>query len=358
MTHGGDPREAIAADARSVLRHWRLEGAAASLRPLGSGLINETFAIDDGERRFVLQRVNPIFDGAIHDNITAVCRHLRDRGFEGPQLVETAAGDAWIDDRGTWRLQTAVTGVSHDALRGPEQAEVAGAFVGRWHATLADLDHAFVAVRAGVHDTPRHLDRLRAALVGRRDHPLHAAVAELGRALLDAAETLPALPDDALELRVAHGDLKINNLLFAPGDPLRPIALIDLDTVAPMALAFELGDAWRSWCNRADENQPEAEFDLDAFAASLRGWRRGWTDGGGRRLGDAERTAMLLGPEWISLELAARFAADALFEDYFGWDPARFESRGHHNLQRARGQWSLHRAFADSRGARADLLDR
>ena len=37
----------------------------------------------------------------------------------------------------------------------------------------------------------------------------------------------------------------------------------------------------------------------------------------------------------ICLELACRFAADALNENYFGWDPTRYPGRGEHNLARA-----------------------
>ena len=43
----------------------------------------------------------------------------------------------------------------------------------------------------------------------------------------------------------------------------------------------------------------------------------------------------------ITLELAARFAADALREDYFGWDAARFGSASEHNEVRAAGQLRL-----------------
>ncbi|MCA9687290.1 MAG: aminoglycoside phosphotransferase family protein, partial [Myxococcales bacterium] len=188
------------------------------------------------------------------------------------------------------------------------------------------------------------------------DHRLFSAVARLADEILETAETLPAL-DSAAPTRVAHGDLKINNLLFAdePG-PNRPLALIDLDTVAPMTLAYELGDAWRSWCNRAGEDEVEARLDLELFAASWQGWSQGWSQGGGQELGPEERQSLLLGPEWISLELAARFAADALREGYFGWNARRFPGRGEHNLHRARGQWSLHRALVAGRSRRASLL--
>jgi Ser/Thr protein kinase RdoA (MazF antagonist) len=162
---------------------------------------------------------------------------------------------------------------------------------------------------------------------------------------------LPVLPD-----RVCHGDLKFNNILFAAADGPeadRPLCLIDLDTLGPMPLAFELGDAWRSWCNRNGENNPVAALDLEIFRTSLEGYREGL----GRPLSEGERRALLLGLDWVSVELAARFAADALYENYFGWDPKRFAGRGEHNLVRARSQFSLHQALAAARPERMRLLD-
>jgi Ser/Thr protein kinase RdoA (MazF antagonist) len=318
------------------LSHWGR--ADARVEPCGRGLINSTYAVTDADGRVaILQRVNAIFDPATHYNILAVTEQLERMGLMTARLLPTLAGAPWLEFEGAvWRLQTAILGVSFDALADAEQARAAGEFVGRWHAALTELEHEFVALRLGVHDTPRHLATLRSALVNGRGHRLYDDVAPLAEALLDAVSSLAMLPE--CPARVAHGDLKINNLMFVGSDPsgrVRPQALIDLDTVAPMPLAHELGDAWRSWCNRAGENEPEARFDLELFEASLAGWLLGFAE----QPSATEREALLLGPEWISLELACRFAADALAEAYFGWDSSRFSSRGEHNLARARGQW-------------------
>ncbi|MFV8753483.1 phosphotransferase enzyme family protein [Nannocystaceae bacterium ST9] len=335
---------------RELLAAWGL--ADAEVTPLGRGLINATFAVDPASGpRYVLQRVNPIFDRRIHHNLLAVTEHLARVGMTTPRLVPTRDDQLIHEREGVWRLLTRVDGVGFDALADARQARAAGRFVGRWHAALRDLDHAFVGLRVGVHDTARHLATLRAALEQHPSHRLFPSVETLGRELLDTAERLPALP--ALPDRIAHGDLKINNLMFAGEDPAsEAIALIDLDTVGPMSLACELGDAWRSWCNLSTEDQHEARFDLELFAASL----AGWLEGIGEAPSADERLGLLLGPEWISLELAVRFAADALAEGYFGWSPERFAGRGEHNLARAQGQWSLHRAIVANRSARSRLL--
>jgi Ser/Thr protein kinase RdoA (MazF antagonist) len=337
--------------------------AGATIEPLGKGLINQTFLVAAAagrpgvpDRHFVLQRLSPIFSPAINDNIVAVTRALAAAGLETPRLLPTRDGPFWLDlgkDEGVWRLQTFVPGASFDKVQSPAQAHAAGALVARFHAALDSLDHKFRGLREGVHDTGKHLARLREALAVHSQHRLIAQVAPVASTILAHADALVPLP--ALPLRLCHGDLKLNNILFA-GEALpaseQARCLIDLDTVGPMPLAYELGDAWRSWCNVSGEDTTVATIDLDVFRASF----AGYASGIGRRLTESERRALLTGVEWISLELASRFAADALFESYFGWDAQRFPGRGEHNLVRARGQLALHEAFVATRKERAAIL--
>ena len=349
--------------------------AGAKVEPLGHGLINDTFEITEGAapgRRLVLQRVNPIFPPAIHQNIRAVTARLQAAGMTTPVLIPTrdgapclelppAGASAALPDGGTsgpgtvWRLMTFVAGVSFEVVSRAAQAHAAGALIARFHRALEGLDHTFVGLRSGVHDTRRHLEALAHAVTGgaSKAHRLHAQVGPLAAEIAACAGALPSLPSVAP--RICHGDLKFNNVLFAgagTADRDRALCLIDLDTVGPQPLAFELGDAWRSWCNARGEDEVEAQLDLAIFESSLDGYAAARGPG----LGEDERRALLLGPDWISLELAARFAADALNESYFGWNPARFTGRGEHNLVRARGQLSLHRAFVETRPQRARLL--
>jgi Ser/Thr protein kinase RdoA (MazF antagonist) len=276
-----------------------------------------------------------------------------------PRLLPARDGQLWIaaaaeNGGGVWRMMTFVDGISFDVVGDAAQARAAGALIARFHRAVDGLGHTFVGMRAAVHDTPRHLARLGEAVAAHGGHRLAGQVRPLAAEIQAAAAALPPLP--ALPPRICHGDLKFNNVLFAgraaPASA-EALCLIDLDTVGPLTLAFELGDAWRSWCNRAGEDTTQAALDLGLLRASLDGYRAGW----GGSLPAEQRRALLLGVEWVSLELAARFAADALFESYFGWDAARFAGRGEHNLVRARGQWSLHGALVASRAERARMLD-
>jgi Ser/Thr protein kinase RdoA (MazF antagonist) len=332
--------------------HWE----TATVAPLGSGLINQTYLLASQGQRSVLQRLAPIFSPVINDNIAAVTGALAAAGLATPHLLPTHQGRLWIDlggDVGVWRLQTFIPGSSFDKVRSPAQAHAAGILVARFHRALDGLAHTFRGLREGVHDTTKHLLRLREAVSLHPHHRLLARVGPLAEAILDRAHALTPLPD--LALRLCHGDLKLNNILFAGETPpasQQALCLIDLDTVGPMSLAYELGDAWRSWCNPSGEDDTAARIDMEVFRASF----AGYTAGIERALTEPERRALLGGVEWISLELASRFAADALFENYFGWDAKRFPSRGEHNLLRARGQLALHEAFLATRAERAETL--
>ena len=341
--------------ARVLPRYLGLHGA--QITPFGRGLINQTYLVSSGGQRFVLQRLNPVFSAAVNHNIDAVTRRLADKGLVTPRLVPTEDGSLSVDlgpQEGLWRLQTYVDGVSFDVVASLGQARAAGGLVARFHRALDGLDHEFLGMRTGVHDTGQHVARLHAALAAHPNHRLFPQVSALAADLLAAIADLPALPD--LPRRLCHGDLKLNNILFAgvqsPAAD-QALCLIDLDTVGPMLLGHELGDAWRSWCNRGPEDASQGQFDVDVFRASYEGFR----DTLGRSLHADERRACLHGVEWISVELAVRFAADALFESYFGWAPDRYPARGEHNLARARGQWVLHRAVCATRPERAQILE-
>ncbi|MCK6371232.1 MAG: phosphotransferase [Gammaproteobacteria bacterium] len=338
-------------DLTAVLEAYGAAGAV--LRPLGAGLINQTFLVDGGEHgRFVLQRLHPIFPPEVNEDIDAVTRHLEAQGLVTPRLLRTRAGALWVEHaKETWRALTWIEGVGLERLGNRDQAREAGDALGRFHRAVSGLRHEFRNTRPGVHDTALHLANLRKALETRRDHPRYAVVEAQARRVFAAARELKALPQ--LAPRVVHGDPKLNNILFTP-DATRALCLVDLDTLGRMALPLELGDAFRSWCNPAGEDLGGARFSLDFFAAALDGYAaqaRGFITGD-------EWRSILTGTLTIYVELAARFCADALNESYFGWNPDAFASRSEHNEARAESQLDAARSLMEQREAAQALLDR
>ena len=317
-------------------------GAAAQRAP--SGLIQETqlVRLADG-RRFVLQRMHPMFGPAVLDDIEAVTSHLASVGLATPRLVRTPGGELGVhaSDGRLWRLLTFLDGRTYDRVLRPMLAAEGAALVARFHRAVATFEHRFAFVRAGVHDTAAHLAKLERAMV-----PGDPVVDDVAHAILAEAARLPTLPD--APTRIAHGDLKISNLLFSDDERDLGVALLDLDTMGRLTIAYELGDALRSWCNPAGEDTPTTRLDLDVFRAAI----SGYAGASGGLLEAAEVAGIVPGFETVALELAARFCADAYEDRYFGWDPTHFPSRREHHRVRAAGQLRLAQLVG---GARAEL---
>ncbi len=326
-----------------VLEAFALRDAA--LEPIEIGLINRTLrVVERGEPRYVLQRLHRIFAGSVCLDLEAVASHVAARGLSTPRLVRTRAGDAFVrTDEGAWRLLTWVPGRTLVAISDPRQAFEAARLAGRFHSAVADLRHTFHFTRAGVHDTPAHLARLERWIADGRGHPEHALNAPIAEAILAHARTLEPLP--RARERIVHGDLKISNVRF-DDDLSSAIALLDLDTLAHGTLAYELGDALRSWTNVGGESEADARADEAIFRAAMEGYAAS-----GHPIDESERESLVLGFETIATELAARFAIDAWEDSYFGWDPSRHPSRCAHDRVRASSQLALARAVRRDRAA-------
>jgi Ser/Thr protein kinase RdoA (MazF antagonist) len=332
----------------TVLEAWGL--ADASLEPISVGLINRTLVATHGETRLVLQRLHPVFAATVNLDIAAVTAHLAGKGVLTPRIVPTDTGALWHEaEDGVWRALTWIPGRVVATPTGPAMAHAAGALVARFHRAVADLEHAFHFTRPGAHDTARHLAHLAEVVRTHTRHDLFEAVRPVAERILAQGATLPPIP--ALPTRIIHGDLKLTNIVF--DDALtEAVALVDLDTLAHGTIAVELGDALRSWCNPGGESDPTARVDVTVFAAAVQGYAAEAPD----LLTSAEAAAIAAGTETITLELAARFCADALEETYFGWDATRFARRGEHDRVRALSQLCLTESIRDCREELAQLV--
>lgn len=328
----------VADQARRALAHY-VPGAGVHVEPIVRGLINETWRFRTESVDGVLQRLNPIFPPEINLDIDRVTSHLAGAGQTTPRLLRTLDGQPWVDlaEDGVWRALTWVPGHTLDRAERPATLREAAALLGRFHRCTSALTIPFRFRRPQVHDTDTHLSHLCQVTPGSGNDP--ATI--LAHEIVAAGETLSDLP--ATDDWTLHGDPKLNNVRFDAAG--RALCLVDLDTLRRGPLAHDLGDAWRSWCNRAGEDEAVARLDLGFLNAAVQGYA---SEMHGSLTPD-EIASLPTGLERIALELAARFCADVFEDRYFGWDAARFASRREHNLVRARGQLSLYRAVVAAR---------
>jgi len=342
----------------SIAEAFDLPGRIRSLEPLGSGNVNESFVVVcDGppERRFVLQRLNRrVFPrpDLVMANILALGEHvdrrlaqggspLGERRWEVPRVVR-CRGDQrpWVERDGAfWRLITFIeSSRSFDVVASAAQAREVGFGLGVFHHLISDLPPAGLAdTLEGFHITPRYLEHYDAVLA----KAPAAVVNEVLHCLAfvderrDFASVLEAARDSGqLRLRPIHGDPKVNNVMMEACSG-RACALVDLDTVKPGLIHYDIGDCLRSCCNPLGEETADLEavsFDIDLCREVLSGYLAAASG----FLTAADYDHLYAAVRLISFELGLRFLTDHLAGNvYF-----RTDQPGH-NLQRALVQFRL-----------------
>jgi Ser/Thr protein kinase RdoA (MazF antagonist) len=314
-----------------------LAGSIVSVQPHPTGHINDAFLVSTDRRRYLLQRLNPaVFadPDAVMANVVAVTGHLRGKGEPTLTLVPAHDGlHSWRDEDGTtWRTYQYLEGSHPLDVRSPADAAVVGRAFGRFHRLLADLDPAELCISMpGFHDPARRLAQLESA----------AAADPFGR-LRDVSElvdTLCGFPVDRsledLPVRVAHNDAKAANLLVDEIGGRAPL-VVDLDTVMPGSLLWDVGDMIRSGTGTPDEATATVSFDLDRYNALVDAWLAETHD----LVTPEERDAVRKAGPVVTFEQAVRFLTDHLQGDvYFR------VSRPGENLDRAGNQADLLRSM-------------
>ena len=131
-----------------------------------------------------------------------------------------------------------------------------------------------------------------------------------------------------------HGDPKVNNIMIDDVTG-KGTAMIDLDTVSPGLIHMDFGDALRSICNPAGEEETDLAkvvFDEDLCMAFCKGYMRE----AGSFLTDADRAYFYDAIRLLPFELGLRF-----FQDYLAGNVYFKTTQPEQNLNRARVQFRL-----------------
>ncbi|MGR8931760.1 MAG: phosphotransferase enzyme family protein [Gammaproteobacteria bacterium] len=314
-----------------------------SLRPLGNGLINDTYLVDDGVEPFVLQRLNPLVfpdPRQILENLATLQDHIQRQKAEKvrlriPNIIPTSGGDSFYRDGDGffWRAQQLIKPAeSRNTVTNDEEAAQIGFALGYFHKLCADLDPAMLHdTLPGFHVTPSYLARYR-KLSSPPPTTVLDAQYQFCRDFIEAhCEKVDILEDakniGELQERVIHGDPKLNNFLFVPGTN-RIVSLIDLDTVKAGLLHYDIADCLRSCCHDKYSNG----FNLNRCKIVLESYLQQTSDLFSGRDYDYLYPAIWL----IPFELGLRF-----FTDYLSGDQYFKTNEPRQNLNRAMTQFVL-----------------
>jgi Ser/Thr protein kinase RdoA (MazF antagonist) len=370
-------------DIFTVASKFISHGTILDVRPCGSGNVNDTFLVTvdqvqptqpqeaTAESHFILQHLNTeVFrqPELVMANLGTVTEHVRRRleqqplppghRFELPRVLHTPDGrDHVYDAAGSfWRALTFIDRTeTFDIIQDHDHGREVGQALGLFHHLVADLPASQLAdTLPGFHLTPGYLRNYDEVLAAQNPLPSPDVAyclkfIEERRAwagILEAAKRQGKLKE-----RIIHGDPKVNNVMLdtATGEA---VALVDLDTVKPGLVHYDIGDCLRSCCNPLGEETEAAEevhFAPDLAYAILAGylpWARNFlTAGDYEYLYESIRL--------LAFELGLRFFSDYLAGNVY------FKARHReHNLARALVQFKLTASIEAQAGAiRAIIRD-
>lgn len=332
-------------------------GQTIEIKPLGNGLINETFVVatDDGQK-YVLQKLHRIFKPEVIEDIDNITTCLAQKGFLTPRVIKTKTGElcVLIGDE-CWRMLTFLRGKCFQFGINEDQAYSAAMLVGKFHFFMNGFPYQFKHRLSGFRDTEKRIKNLRSVLEKFKDtekytilEPLAKYIIEYHAFLKDSTAILPT--------RIIHGDLKLNNVLFDESGE-NAVSLLDLDTIGEHKVVFDFADATRTWCNKVGEDHlhfPYPMFDLAIFTAMLNGYlifAKGF-------ITKEELMAIPEAIELIILALTARFICDAFEESYFRLESDKYPNLFEQNLVRTHSQILLLQDVNRKRGALRKIIEK
>ncbi len=338
-------------------------GQISQVQPFGSGNINDTFLVtvhsgdqcapDSPASRFVLQRINTqvfkqpqlvmqnmrIFSEHVQECLTADTFCLN-RRWEVPRVLLTKdGGDHYAAAGQFWRSISFIEGSqTFDTIQDLHHARETGFGLGMFHRSISALPTAQLAdTLPGFHITPSYLRQFD-EVVANKIAPKSAEVAHCLRFVAERRVWATVLEDakerGELPLRTIHGDPKINNVLIDTTTQ-QAISLIDLDTIKPGLIHYDIGDCLRSGCNPAGEETADwqaVHFEPELGQAML----QGYLDSAQDFLTDHDYKYIYDSMRLLAFELGLRF-----FTDYLNGSVYFKTKYPEHNLLRALVQFRL-----------------
>ena len=355
----------------TIARQFSPQIPIAAVQAFGQGNINQTFLVTLAlaapplgtlaappkvpvDRHFILQRINTQVFRQPHlvmQNMRRVSDHVHDRlqrwdgppdrSWQMPRVLLTQDGqDHWIEPDGSfWRAISFIDQAhSFDTVQHHDHAKEVGYALGNFHHLISDLPAEHLAdTLPGFHITPDYLHQYETVLA----EQTLANIPEVSYSLQFVQERHAwasvleqAKAEGKLQLRPMHGDPKINNILVDKATG-KAVSIIDLDTVKPGLVHYDIGDCLRSGCNPLGEETDQWEqvrFEPDLCQAIL----QGYCSVASQFLTDQDYAYLYDAIRLIAFELGLRFLTDYLAGNvYFKVNHPT------HNLQRAIGQFKL-----------------
>ncbi|MDR2947866.1 MAG: aminoglycoside phosphotransferase family protein [Prevotella sp.] len=348
---------------------FAFEGAIKEIRPLGEGLINDTFFVetDAGSPNYILQRKNKnIFKDipAMMDNIYRVTNHLKGKIIEqgGDPLREALTVTPTLDGKLCYKdeeneywaaclfIEDTIT---YEYADSPELAAQGGKGIGKFQAMLSDMTEPLADILPGFHNMRFRFqqwdDVLKKDPVGRKAQ-VQEEISWIESRRKEMLDFWSKVETGEIPTRVTHNDTKISNILFDKQGNV--LCVIDLDTVLSSTCLNDYGDAIRSYTNAGKEddvNLDNVYIKMDIFA----GYTSGYLSETKSFLTRTEIDNLAFSAKYITFEQVLRFLMD-----YIDGDNYYKVKNETHNLVRTRAQYKLLQSMEENYNEMCAIVDK
>lgn len=337
---------------REIVLKFNIDGEVNEVKPLGDGLINDTYKVcmnDDETPKYVLQHINnAIFKDVdmLQHNIEKVTNHIRTKLIERNEtdierkvlnFIKTKDNkNYYFDGEKYWRLMSFITDSYTYQTVNPEYSYTAGLAFGEFQSMLSDINETLGETIPSFHNIELRLAQLREAVekdaVGRAGNVKYYIDEIEKRAdVMCLGEQL--YREGKLPKRICHCDTKVNNMLFDKDGNV--LCVIDLDTVMPSFIFSDFGDFLRTAANTGAEDDKDLnniDFNMEIFTA----FSKGYIEGTKSFLLPVEKDNLPFAAKLFPYMQAVRFLAD-----YINGDTYYKIQYPEHNLVRTKAQWRL-----------------
>lgn len=345
---------------QEILQMFKFEGDVTDVVENDQGNINSTYVITTSAgKKYLLQKINTYVFKEPHlvmKNIELVTNHIRkklkrqnDDVHKTLTIVPTTKNEnmaTYVNRDGEKEYYRAFVFIDRcisfntfDEC-GEEKERVAfnvGKCFGHFHQLLSDFPIGMLSYTIpDFHNTPKRFENMLASIennVANRALSCSEEIVYLISKIKECSIIHNSL-GKSIPLRVTHNDTKLNNVLIDK-DTLEGVAIIDLDTVMPGSLLYDVGDGIRSACSNSFEDETDLSkvfIDVDLVKSYLRGYLSEMGD----YLTADEVNCLGQSIRILTYELTLRFLTDYINGDIY------FKTRyPEHNRDRYLNQFAL-----------------
>lgn len=345
-----------------IFWQFKTTQTALSIKPFGSGHINDTYKVTTEGKAYLLQKINHhIFKKPtiIQQNMTIISEYLESINYPYTILKPIKAGrrNTYKDEEGNyWRVLPFVeNSYAIDQVSTPLQALQAATTFGQFAYYLDGFKVEYIKdTIPKFHDAKSRWQTFEKALKNDKAHR-KAHHKDLVEDILNLKYIILTIADlqesGQLPIRLAHNDTKINNILFDKNTQ-EVLAVVDWDTIMQGTILSDFGDMVRSYSNTGAEDEKNLDkvaINIGIFEAIV----KGYMTYGRLFLTPIEVENLVKAALWIVYEQTIRF-----FGDYLNGDTYYKTHYPDHNLVRTKSQLALLKSILSHQDEMEEIVGR